>query len=136
VDEHGDVPDRRLRIEQAILELRCWVAAAPQLPEVPLAFGLLNHDWFGHPLIQLLIVHPQHRQHGVGAALLHRLLSAAGWPERRVFATANQSNTSICSLLAASGFIESGNIQNLGPGGPERVYIRLAEPGGVTGAAD
>jgi GNAT superfamily N-acetyltransferase len=125
VDERWTEPDRRLRLEQAILELRCWVAAPPGAPDRPVAYGLLRHNWFGQPLLELLMVHPQHRGHGIGSALLKHLVAAAGWPEAKVFASANRSNTIMRQLLEREGFIESGIIHNLDEGDPELIYVKL-----------
>jgi hypothetical protein len=120
--------DRRLRIEQAALELRCWVVAEPDAPDQPLGFGLLSHDWFGRPLLELLVVHPEHLRVSAGPAFLDHLVAAAGWPGMRVFAAANQGDAAMRQLLERGGFVESGIIHNLHDGAPVLIYVKLSPP--------
>jgi GNAT superfamily N-acetyltransferase len=117
--DHGRAPDHRsLHIEQKILEGCCWLAA---VSTVPVAFGFLRFDWFGHPFIELLVVHPEHRRRGVGRALLQHLIDCAG--PGRIFTSTNASNGPMKRLLESKGFRRSGEIDNLDAGDSEIVYI-------------
>lgn len=87
-----------------------------------MAYGLLQHDWFGHPFIELLVVHPGHRRRGIGRAMLCHLLATAG--PGKVFASTNESNEPMRRLLESEGFTASGVIHNLDEGDPERVFVK------------
>jgi ribosomal protein S18 acetylase RimI-like enzyme len=125
-DEQWRNASRRLHIEQAVLELRCWVAVDA---DVCIGYGLLIHGWFCHPFIQLLVVHPQRRCQGVGTALLGHLMSTCA--DDRIFTSTNRSNTPMQQLLDRHGFEPAGEVRYLeDEHDPELVFVRrIASPG-------
>ena len=92
------------------------------------AYGVLHHHFFDSGFIEMLMVGEDSRRLGLGEALLQHLVSRCERP--RLFTSTNQSNQPMHALLARNGFIASGQIDNLDPGDPERVFFRdVAGPG-------
>ena len=80
--------------------------------------------FFGHDFLELLLVDPPYRRHGVGTALVLDWEYAARAP--KLFTSTNESNESMQRLCEAMGFVRSGVIQNLDEGDPEIVYFKPA----------
>jgi ribosomal protein S18 acetylase RimI-like enzyme len=85
-------------------------------------------SFFGRWFIELLVVHPEHRRRGVGAALARRC--EAECPEGGIFTSTNESNRPMRRLLEGLGYEESGYVENLDEGDPELIFFkRLPAPG-------
>lgn len=85
--------------------------------------ALLSRNFFDRDFLELLFVTEASRRIGVGASLL-----AAG--ERvatggRFFTSTKESNAPMRALLKAQGYAPSGRIENLDPGDPELVFVKL-----------
>lgn len=90
---------------------------------VALGFACLDHAcFFGRPFISLLVVHPEHRRHGVGTALLEPAERAAAGA--RLFTSTNISNAPMIRLLGKSGYTFCGHVVGLDPGDPELIYSK------------
>ncbi len=46
-------------------------------------------------------------------------------PGKRVWTSTNESNAPMRALLGSAGFVESGRVDNLDPGDPELIFVRL-----------
>lgn len=83
------------------------------------SFSCLDHDYFfGKPFVSLLIVSPDARRHGLGAALLSHNAGAY----REVWTSTNQSNEPMRKLLDKAGWRYCGVLDGLDEGDPERFY--------------
>ena len=112
-------PDRVDFIRSAIFAGTCFVAEASG--EV-VGYGVLTHDFYGQGMIDMLYVQTDHRQKGIGGALVEHMAALCRKP--KLFTSTNESNTPMRALLTKHGFIPSGWIENLDPGDPELVYFR------------
>lgn len=85
-------------------------------------FLVLEHGFFGHAFVALVVVHPEARRRGI--ALL--LLEAAEVHCRtgKLFGSTNVSNTAARELFRRAGFLPSGRIENLDEGDPELIYFK------------
>jgi ribosomal protein S18 acetylase RimI-like enzyme len=86
-----------------------------------LGFGVIG-SFFGNPFIELLIVHPAHRQRGVGTAIIRYAEKTC--PSSKLFTSTNQSNVPMQKLCEKLGFIRSGYVENLDEGDPELIYFK------------
>lgn len=106
--------------------LQQWVAAGSchllLLDARIAAYGVLHHHFFDSGFIEMLMVGADDRRRGLGEALLQHLVTRCERP--RLFTSTNHSNQPMHALLARNGFIASGQIDNLDPGDPERVFFR------------
>jgi len=83
---------------------------------------LMQHHFFGHPFIELLVVHPSFRRQGIGSALMRHVETfyALG----KLFTSTNVSNKKMQQLCEQLGYIRSGIIENLDEGDPELIYFK------------
>lgn len=87
----------------------------------------LTRSFFHQPFVELLIVAQDDRRSGVGLALIeHCKTATAGEP--KLWSSTNRSNAPMRALLAKSGFIESGVIENLDEGDPEMIFLLRRQP--------
>jgi GNAT superfamily N-acetyltransferase len=86
-----------------------------------MGYGVLNYHFFGCGFIEMLMVGEHYRRHGIGLALLNGLKSKCLHP--KLFTSTNRSNLPMQRLLRTSGFIESGQIENLDEDDPELVFF-------------
>ncbi|HEU5433040.1 MAG TPA: GNAT family N-acetyltransferase, partial [Thermomicrobiales bacterium] len=86
-------------------------------------FALRDRSFFDQWFVPLLIVHPDARRRGVGAALL-RDIQASVVPAK-LFTSTNASNAPMRRLCARLGFVEAGTIDHLDEGDPEVVLVWL-----------
>ncbi|MFB5190020.1 GNAT family N-acetyltransferase [Alicyclobacillus fastidiosus] len=85
-------------------------------------FVVVDNVFFGHPFIELLIVHPGFRRKRIGAMLVEAIELRI--ETEKLFTSTNQSNTPMQSLCESLGFQQSGYIENLDEGDPEIVYFK------------
>jgi GNAT superfamily N-acetyltransferase len=117
-------PDIRRRevIDAAIAARRCWIAERSGAIE---GYGVLTSGFFGRDFLELLFVAEAARRQGVGNAILDAIERARGGFQ--LFALAGEANEAMRNLLERRGYLPSGKIQNLVPGGTELVYLKLPD---------
>ncbi|WP_353168560.1 GNAT family N-acetyltransferase [Acinetobacter sp.] len=111
-------PQRVLQIHAWCTESTCFLAEKDG--EI-MGYGVLNYHFFGCGFIEMLMVGECYRRCGTGLNLLNTLKSKCQHP--KLFTTTNQSNFAMQRLLLNSGFIKSGQIENLDEGDPELVFF-------------
>jgi GNAT superfamily N-acetyltransferase len=79
-------------------------------------------SFFGRDLIELLVVHADHRREGIGSELLHASLRQSTTPE--MFTSTNRSNLPMLNLLRKEQWLFSGELVGLDEGDPELVFYR------------
>lgn len=87
-------------------------------------YGVLTQYFHGHPFIELIMVDPQFRRQGLGAAIIRHFRSTLTQP--KLFSSTNLSNKPMQDLFAKLGFRASGYIENLDEGDPEIIFYRPA----------
>jgi ribosomal protein S18 acetylase RimI-like enzyme len=112
---------------ERLAEISGWIAAgqchvAERAGRV-VGYAALTHGFFHRPFVEMLMVAISARRSGVGEALLRHCAALAG-PE--LWTSTNQSNAPMRALLTRCGFAESGRIDNLDPGDPELIFVRLS----------
>ncbi|KAF1021799.1 MAG: hypothetical protein GAK29_03327 [Acinetobacter bereziniae] len=110
---------------QRVLQIHVWCAQstcflAEKDGEI-MGYGVLNYHFFGCGFIEMLMVGEHYRRHGIGLDLLNGLKSNCLHP--KLFTSTNRSNLPMQRLLRTSGFIESGQIENLDEDDPELVFF-------------
>jgi ribosomal protein S18 acetylase RimI-like enzyme len=110
--------DRAAAIADALAAGECLVAEADA---EPLGYVVLNYAFFGFGFIPVIVVAAAHRRRGIGLRLLSE--ARARCTSRKLFTSANTSNTSAQALFIRAGFVRSGSIENLDEGDPEIVYF-------------
>jgi len=77
--------------------------------------------FFGRDFVDLLLVAPRWRRHGIGRALMRAAVGNAG--TSRVFVSTNESNRPMRELLRGEGWSPSGVLTGLDEGDPEHVFF-------------
>ncbi len=88
--------------------------------------GFVTWDtgFFDRPFVRLLVVEPEYRRRGVGAALV-RAVEAAARSRGELFVSTEAINAPMQALLAKLGYGPSGSIDNVNePGNAELVYYK------------
>lgn len=119
------VPNDPLRaewIDRWLLHDTVVVAAAGDLV---VGYGVLNHGFFHHNQVEMLMVHPEYRDQRIGEQLLTALEQEADSP--KLFVTTNLSNHRMQRLLRRAGYGPCGYIDQLDPGDPELVFVKLRD---------
>jgi GNAT superfamily N-acetyltransferase len=96
-------------------------------------FAVLTRSFFREQFIELVFVGEGHRRRGIGFALVTHCVAIA--PAQKTWTSTNASNRPMQALLAKAGFILSGRVDNLDPGDPELIYVRLPRVTPVESAA-
>ncbi len=82
---------------------------------------MLTAEFFNREFVALVIVGASNRRQGV--AILDAMeVTCAG---ETVFTSTNESNLPMRRLLAKRGYQPSGRIENLDPGDPELVFMKV-----------
>lgn len=108
---------RRQQIQDWVMSQSCYLAE--EKGEM-LGYGVLNYHFFGCGFIEMLMVAERFRHRGIGLALLKALQEICHHP--KLFTSTNQSNLLMQKLLLKSGFIPSGQIDNLDDNDPEIIF--------------
>jgi GNAT superfamily N-acetyltransferase len=113
-------PARRDRIDAAIARGDCWTA---ELDGRLAGYAIVSRHFFDRDFLELLFVAAPARHRGLGASLLSAIERAVDGD--RLFTSTNESNAAMRALLAKSGYVESGRIDNLDDGDPEMVFVKF-----------
>jgi ribosomal protein S18 acetylase RimI-like enzyme len=113
-------PLRAAEVKRLLALGESWVAEADGAVA---GYVLVSGHFFSHPFVDLLVVSESQRRRGIGSALMNRCEEAH--QKDRIFTSTNESNAPMRALLAKIGFQESGVIDNLDPGDPELVFVKL-----------
>ncbi|MHC5114749.1 MAG: GNAT family N-acetyltransferase, partial [Planctomycetota bacterium] len=95
--------------EQRIADGECWVAGFDG--EV-LAYGILDRSFMKRQFVAILFVHPEHRQRGLGRALLRHFESLVS--DEKLWISTNIENLAMQKMLHAHGYVQAGVINDLG----------------------
>jgi len=85
-------------------------------------YALLVWSFFARPFIELVVIDPACRGHGVGPLLIRSV--EAGCSADRLFTSTNESNAHMRHVLEKLGYERSGVVHHLDPGDPELVYSK------------
>lgn len=85
-------------------------------------FAIVDHSFYDHGFLRLLVVRENARRRGVDSALVRAAEERCA--SAKLFTSTNASNAPMQRLLAQLGYVRSGTIENLDPGDPEWVYVR------------
>ena len=110
-------PERATEIAGWVAAGQCHVAAFEGRAA---GYAVLTNGFFHRPFLEMLMIRQDTRRLGIGHALLGYCADLAG---AELWTSTNESNAPMRALLAHSGFIESGRIDNLDPGDPELIYL-------------
>ena len=87
-------------------------------------FAVWDRDFFDRPFLRLLVVEPDYRKRGVGAALV-RAVESSVRTHGELFASTEAINAPMQALLAKLEYGASGSIDNVNePGNAELVYYK------------
>lgn len=89
----------------------------------PIAYGVLNRNFFQRWFIEMLYVVPESRRQGRGVELLG-YLEAQTRGASEVWTSANRSNRPMRRLLTKRGFVLSGRVSGLDEGDPELIFVK------------
>lgn len=108
-------------LNAALKEKRVFIAFVGRIPA---GFLIWTKDFYSHYFIDLVVVHPQMRRHGVAIAMIRAMETfSAG---NKLFSSTNKSNTAMQSVFERSGFVKSGFISHLDRNNPELIYYKMA----------
>ena len=88
------------------------------------AYAWIYEGFFGHTFLAYLAVQPQYRRNGLAGMLLEATEQRA--VTDRVFSSTNASNAAMQAVFARYGWRRCGQIDELDPGDPELVYVKLS----------
>ena len=120
-NDHG----RRTQIAMAVSKSECWVACDADDPATPVGYGCLDKSFFGEWFVPLVVVSNAHRRCGIGRKIVAHLEHCSS--ANKIFTSTNTSNTPMRELLAQLGYQSSGVVENLDPGDPELIFMKVLE---------
>ncbi len=106
-------------LNAALQEKRAFIAF---LGRIPAGFLIWTKDFYSHYFIDLVVVHPQMRRHGVASALIWAMESSC--PGNKLFSSTNRSNKAMQEVFERAGFVKSGFITHLDRNNPELIYYK------------
>ncbi len=113
------VAARKNVIEETMRRQRAYAAYM----DAQLCGFLLLHDhFFSYPFIDLLLVHPSFRRHGIGSALMRHAEQQV--VSGKIFTSTNTSNTAMQQLCERLGYAHCGTITCLDEADPEEFYCK------------
>lgn len=108
-------------LNAALKEKRVFIAFVGRIPA---GFLIWTKDFYSHYFIDLVVVHPQMRRHGVAVAMIRAMEAfSAG---NKLFSSTNKSNLAMQSVFERAGFVKSGFISHLDRNNPELIYYKMA----------
>ncbi|MGV8853234.1 MAG: GNAT family N-acetyltransferase [Devosia sp.] len=111
--------DRQRRADISNWLAQGWLFVAERDDKIA-GYGVLHNHFFGRSFLQLVMVAIASRRQGVATELLSHALQLCR--SAQLWTSTNQSNLAMQALLAQSGFVRSGIIDNLDPGDPELIF--------------
>ncbi len=118
-------PERLSEVAHAVVEQQVSVAC---VDDGPVGYLILHHAFFGNGFVQLLVVAPDRRRGGIGAALMRHARAICRTP--KLFTSTNASNAPMQALLDRLGYLRCGTIDGLDDDDPEWVYLHRAASDG------
>jgi RimJ/RimL family protein N-acetyltransferase len=107
----------------ALREKRAFIAF---MGRIPAGFLIWTKDFYSHYFIDLVVVHPQMRRHGVAVAMIRAMEHfAAG---NKLFSSTNKSNKAMQNVFERAGYVKSGYITHLDRNDPELIYYKKIPP--------
>ena len=113
-------------LSSALREKRAFIAF---LGRIPAGFLIWTKDFYSHYFIDLVVVHPKMRRHGVASALIHAMENFC--PGNKLFSSTNRSNLAMQGVFEGSGYVKSGYISHLDRNNPELIYYKKVPARGV-----
>ena len=118
IDSSMDADPKRGKFIE--MELAAGTVYVALIRDKIVAYSVVNNSFFRRPTIEMLMVSLAVRRHGVGRELVRYALSQQ---KIELWATTNESNVPMQSLLEKESFEKVGRIKGLDPGDPELVYV-------------
>ena len=109
---------RQTFIQKAVEHGYCTVA---EIDSKPVAYIIMERNFFGWPFIELVYVHSDYRQQGLAVRLMQHIEAQC---EEKLFTSTNLSNLRMQRLLEKLGYTISGVVHNLDEGDPEVFYFK------------
>ncbi len=106
-------------LNAALSEKRAFIAFVGRIPA---GFLIWTRDFYSHYFIDLVVVHPKMRRHGVASALIHAMENEC--PGNKLFSSTNRSNKAMQGVFERAGFVKSGLITHLDRNDPELIYYK------------
>src|SRR5581483_2856637 len=115
-------------LNSALKEKRAFIAFVGRIPA---GFLIWTKDFYSHYFIDLVVVHPQMRRHGVAVAMIKAMEAfSAG---NKLFSSTNRTNKAMQSVFERTGFVKSGFITHLERNDPELIYYKKIPSKGSNG---
>ncbi len=106
-------------LNAALTEKRAFIAFVGRIPA---GFLIWTKDFYSHYFIDLVVVHPKMRRHGVASALIQAMENLC--PGNKLFSSTNRSNKAMQGVFERAGFVKSGLITHLDRNDPELIYYK------------
>ena len=110
---------RKFFIRKWVDDGECFVAVKA---DCIVGYGVLNYSFFHLGNVDMLMIHSEFRQQGIGRKLLRHLETRC--KTKKFWVTTNLSNQPMQKLLASEGFVLSGFVDNLDEGDPELIFLK------------
>jgi len=114
-------------LNAALAEKRAFIAFVGRIPA---GFLIWTKDFYSHYFIDLVVVHPKMRRHGVASALIQAMESFCHG--NKLFSSTNRSNKAMQGVFERAGFVKSGQITHLDRNDPELIYYKKVPTKGGT----
>ena len=106
-------------LNSAVREKRVFIAFVGRIPA---GFLVWTKDFYSHYFIDLVVVHPKMRRHGVAVGMIRAMENFCSG--NKLFSSTNRSNKAMQKVFVRTGFSKSGFISNLDKGNPEWIYYK------------
>lgn len=106
-------------LNTALRDKRAFIA---YLGRIPAGFLIWTKDFYSHYFIDLVVVHPKMRRHGVATALIDAMENFC--PGNKLFSSTNRSNLAMQGVFERAGYVKSGYITHLDRNNPELIYYK------------